>query len=418
MSSLFGGPPTEGAWITLTETGGLSVPSHPIVGFIEGDGVGPDLWAACRPVFDAAVHRAFGGSRAIAWWELAAGEKSLAACGQHLPEHTFEAIRQAVVVIKGPLTTPVGGGFRSLNVTLRQQLDLYACVRPVRYIPGTPSPMKRPDDVNMVIFRENTEDVYAGIEWKAGTPDARRIIDFLETNMGVHVDPASGIGIKPISPHATRRLVRRALRYAFEHGRRHVTLVHKGNIMKFTEGAFRDWGYQLAAEEYSDKIVTEKALSEDFHGNLPEGKVLLNDRIADSMFQQALLRPKDYEVLALPNLNGDYLSDALAAQVGGIGMAPGANIGDACAIFEATHGSAPKYAGQDKVNPGSLLLSGVMMLEHLGWDEAAALIAHGLEAAIQAGIVTYDLARLMSGAREVSCSGFAKAVVERMPVVM
>ncbi|MBI5569773.1 MAG: isocitrate dehydrogenase (NADP(+)) [Desulfomonile tiedjei] len=416
MSNVFGGPPAEGAWITLTETGALNVPVHPIIGFIEGDGVGPDLWAACRPVFDSAVQKAFGGSRTISWWELAAGEKSLAACGEHLPQQTFEAIKQAVVVIKGPLTTPVGGGFRSLNVTLRQQLDLYACVRPVRYIPGTPSPMKRPGDVDMVIFRENTEDVYAGIEWKSGTPDAHRLIDFLETNMGVRVDPTSGIGIKPISPHATKRLVRRALRYALEHGRRRVTIVHKGNIMKFTEGAFRDWGYQVAAEEYSDRIVTEKALSEDFHGKLPNGKVLLNDRIADSMFQQALLRPKDYEVLALPNLNGDYLSDALAAQVGGIGMAPGANIGDACAIFEATHGSAPKYAGQDKVNPGSLLLSGAMMLEHLGWGEAAALIVQGIEAAIQAGIVTYDLARLMSGAQEVSCSGFARAVVERMPI--
>ena len=418
MKNVFGRPPVEGAWITLTETGALRVPDNPIIGFIEGDGVGPDLWAACRPVFDAAVYKAFRGLRSIHWWELAAGEKSFAASGEHLPGQTFEAIKRAVVVIKGPLTTPVGGGFRSLNVTLRQQLDLYACVRPVRYIPGTPSPMKRPEDVDMVIFRENTEDVYAGIEWKSRTDEARRIIDFLAKSMGVQVDPASGIGIKPISPGATKRLVRRALRYAIEHGRKHVTLVHKGNIMKFTEGAFRDWSYEVAAQEFADRVVAERDLPEHFAGNVPDGKVLLNDRIADSMFQQALLRPKDYEVLALPNLNGDYISDALAAQVGGIGMAPGANIGDACAIFEATHGSAPKYAGQDKVNPGSLLLSGAMMLEHMGWNEAAALIVQGIEAAIQDGIVTYDLARLMSGAREVSCSGFAQAITERMTTLI
>ncbi len=387
------------------------MPDNPIVGWIEGDGVGPDLWEAARPVFDAAIHQAYGDARRIRWWELAAGEKSFCHLHEYLPEETLKAIERAVVVIKGPLTTPVGGGFRSLNVTLRQKLDLYACVRPVKYIPGTPSPMLRPEDVDMVIFRENTEDVYAGIEWKSGSEESRTVIGFLKEAMGVTIDPDSGIGIKPISPHATKRLVRRAIQFALDNGRKRVTLVHKGNIMKFTEGAFRDWGYQVAAEEFAGKVITEKEVES---GVLAEGKVILNDRIADSMFQQALIRPRDYEVLALPNLNGDYLSDALAAQVGGLGMAPGANIGDTCAIFEATHGSAPKYAGQDKVNPGSLLLSGVMMLEHMGWKEAADLVAKGIQSAIQGRVVTYDLARLMPSAREVSCSGFGKAVIERL----
>jgi isocitrate dehydrogenase len=414
MENPYGAPPVDGAWILMPEAGKLTVPDNPIVGWIEGDGVGPDLWGAARPVFDAAVAKAYGGGRKIAWGEIAAGEKCFARTGDYLPENTLESIRRVRVVIKGPLTTPIGGGFRSLNVTLRQRLDLYACVRPVRYIPGTPAPVHRPEDVDMVIFRENTEDVYAGIEWKSQTDEASKVIAFLGEVMGVQLDPASGIGIKPMSPAASKRLVRRAIRYALEKGKKRVTLVHKGNIMKYTEGAFRDWGYQLAREEFADTVITE-AMLENLPGKtLPEGKVLLNDRIADSMFQQVLLRPRDYQVLALPNLNGDYLSDALAAQVGGLGMAPGANIGDDCAIFEATHGSAPKYAGLDKVNPGSLLLSGVMMLEQLGWNDAAALVLKGIQANIQAGIVTYDLARQMPSAQEVSCSGFGRAVIERM----
>jgi isocitrate dehydrogenase len=414
MNTVFSAPPSDGAWIEMPHEGNVTVPDSPIVGWIEGDGVGPDIWAAARPVFDAAVRQAYRGARTIRWWELAAGEKSFRSTGEYLPEKTFQDINQAVVVIKGPLTTPVGGGFRSLNVTLRQRLDLYACVRPVRYIPGTPSPVLRPEDVDMVIFRENTEDVYAGIEWKSQTEESGKIIDFLETTMKVHVDPSSGIGVKPMSPRATKRLVRRAIRFALEKGRKTVTLVHKGNIMKYTEGAFRDWGYQLAEEEFRDRIVTEKEWEASGSSTIPEGKILLNDRIADSMFQQALLRPREYDVLALPNLNGDYLSDALAAQVGGLGMAPGANIGDTCAIFEATHGSAPKYAGQDKINPGSLLLSGVMMLEHMGWTEAADLVTRGVRSAIRDRVVTYDLARLMTDPKEVSCSGFGKAIVERM----
>ncbi|MGO9571312.1 MAG: isocitrate dehydrogenase (NADP(+)) [Desulfomonilaceae bacterium] len=414
MENSFAHPPVNGAWITQTEDGQLNVPDNPIVGFIEGDGVGPDIWAASRPVFDAAVRMAWRGARQIHWWEIPAGEKSLRNYGEHLPDHSLEAIQRAGVVIKGPLTTPVGGGFRSLNVTLRQKLDLYACVRPVRYISGAPSPVRRPEDVDMVVFRENTEDVYAGIEWKSGSEEAGRIISFLRADMGVQVDPSSGIGLKPMSPKATKRLVRRALQFALDKGKQRVTLVHKGNIMKFTEGAFRDWGYELAREEFSDKVVLEQDLAKDHNESIPQGKVLLNDRIADAMFQQVLLRPREYEVLALPNLNGDYLSDALAAQVGGLGMAPGANIGDRCAIFEATHGSAPKYAGLNKVNPGSLLLSGAMMLEHMGWEKAAALIVAGISGAIQGGTVTYDLARLMPGSREVTCSGFAAAVIERM----
>jgi len=414
MRSSFTPRPVDGDWITLTDDGQLKVPDNPIVGFIEGDGVGPDIWAASRPVFDAAVRKVWRGARQIQWWEIPAGEKSLRDYGEHLPDHSLEAIQKALVVIKGPLTTPVGGGFRSLNVTLRQKLDLYACVRPVRHISGAPAPVLHPDDVDMVVFRENTEDVYAGIEWKSGSDEANRIISFLSDDMGIQIDPSSGIGLKPISPKATKRLVRRAIRFALDKGRQRVTLVHKGNIMKFTEGAFRDWGYELAREEFSEAVISEERLMRDYKGVIPPGKILLDDRIADAMFQQVLLRPKEYEVLALPNLDGDYLSDALAAQVGGLGMAPGANIGDRCAIFEATHGSAPKYAGLNKVNPGSLLLSGALMLEHMGWDKAAALIVAGISAAIQGGIVTYDLARLMPGSRETSCSDFAAAVIERM----
>jgi isocitrate dehydrogenase len=410
-------PPEGGSWITYAGPGSFKAPDNPIVGYIEGDGVGKDIWAASRPVFDHAVAKASGGSRRVHWWELPAGEKSYQAHGEYLPDHTFEAVKKAKVVIKGPLTTPVGGGFRSLNVTLRQKLDLYACVRPVRYLPGTPSPVRRPEDVDMVVFRENTEDVYAGIEWKAGSPEAAQVIAFLARELGVYIDPVAGIGIKPISRTATKRLVRSAMRFALEHGRKRLTLVHKGNIMKFTEGAFRDWGYELAREEFADVVIFEDELVEKYQGSIPEGKLLVNDRIADAMFQQVLLRPREYEVIATPNLNGDYLSDALAAQVGGLGMAPGANIGDTAAVFEATHGSAPKYAGLDKINPGSMLLSGAMMFERMGWKAEADLIVAGVAAAIQAGTVTYDLARQMPGSTEVSCSGFGKAVIERMGVL-
>ncbi len=413
MKPSFEAPPENGQW-TCLKPSGLYVPDNPIIGFIEGDGVGPDIWAASRPVFDAAVNKAFGGNKKVFWWEIPAGEKSFNMFGQHLTAQALEAIQEAMIVIKGPLTTPVGGGFRSINVTLRQKLDLYACVRPVRYIPGTPAPVLRPQDVDIIIFRENTEDVYAGIEWKSGSNEAGKVISFLRDGMSVNVDPLSGIGIKPMSPKATKRLVRKAIRHALDHGKKKVTIVHKGNIMKFTEGAFRDWGYELAQREFGDVVILEEELHEDYNGVIPDGKILVNDRIADSMFQQVLLRPTDYEVLALPNLNGDYLSDALAAQVGGLGMAPGANIGDGCAIFEATHGSAPKYAGQDKVNPGSLLLSGAMLFEHLKWNNVADLIVQGITKAIQSGTVTYDLARQLPGAGEVSCSGFGKAVIENI----
>jgi isocitrate dehydrogenase len=420
MNNVITSAPVQGEWITrgrtrgAGESGTLNVPDNPIIGFIEGDGVGPDLWAAARPVFEQAVGIVSGGKRKIYWWEIPAGESSFRKHRVHLHEAALEAIERAVVVIKGPLTTPVGGGIRSLNVMLRQKLDLYACVRPVKYIPGTPSPVKRPEDVDMVVFRENTEDVYAGIEWKSGTQESAQVIGFLKSTLGISLDEASGVGIKPMSAAATKKLVRRAIRFARDKGRKRVTLVHKGNIMKFTEGAFRDWGYELARDEFPDLVVFEDEVAQTYGGRIPEGKILINDRIADAMFQQVLLRPKEYDVLATPNLNGDYLSDALAAQVGGLGMAPGANIGDSCAIFEATHGSAPKYAGQDKVNPGSMLLSGAMMLDHIGWHEEADLIVRGISAAIQAGTVTYDLARLMPAATEVSCSGFGKAVVEQM----
>lgn len=407
-------PPEGGEWIGTGEENDIMVPDNPIIGFIEGDGVGPDIWKAAKPVFDAAVKKAYGSDRQIYWWRLEAGEKCFIDTGESLSEETLRAITSARVVIKGPLTTPVGGGFRSLNVTLRQKLDLYSCIRPVKYLAGTPSPVLRPQDVDMVIFRENTEDVYAGIEWKSGTPQAIKMIDFLKNEMGVNLDPDSGIGVKPMSPSASKKLVRRAIKYALDNNRKVVTLVHKGNIMKFTEGAFRDWGYEVARSEFADRVVTENELVNDFAGKLPDGKLLLNDRIADAMFQQALLRPREYEVLAMPNLNGDYMSDALAAQVGGLGMAPGANVGDSVAVFEATHGSAPKYAGLDKVNPGSMLLSGVMMFGHIGWKEAGELIRDAMEQTIGDRIVTYDLARLMTGATEISCSGFANAIIDRM----
>ena len=394
--------------------GKLVLPDYPIIPFIEGDGTGPDIWRASRRVFDAAVERAYGGKRRIAWLEVLAGEKARSQTGQWLPDETLRAIDEYSVAIEGPLTTPVGGGIRSLNVTLRQVLDLYACVRPVRYFSGVPSPVKHPEKLDVVIFRENTEDVYAGIEWAQGTPEAARVIDFLNGPMGSKIALDSGIGIKPISVRGTKRLVRKAIRYALDHGKKVVTLVHKGNIMKFTEGAFRDWGYQLAAEEFGDRTVTEAAVTRDFGGKAPEGRILINDRIADAMFQQVLLRPDEYQVIATPNLNGDYLSDACAAQVGGLGIAPGANLGDRVGLFEATHGTAPKYAGLDAVNPGSLILSGVMMLEYMGWREAADLILSGFEKTIVQKRVTYDFERQMQGAKKLRTSEFASAVIENM----
>lgn len=400
--------------ISIKVDGVLHVPATPVIPFIEGDGIGPDIWAAARKVLDAAVARCYGGARKIEWLEILAGEKAFRLTGEWLPQETIDALKKYVVSIKGPLTTPVGEGMRSLNVTLRQVLDLYACVRPVRYYEGVVSPVKEPGQVDMVIFRENTEDVYAGIEWQAGTEKANRVIEFLRNETGAFIRDNSGIGIKPISEFGTKRLVRKAIQYALDHGRDSVTLVHKGNIMKFTEGAFRNWGYELAAEEFGEVTLTEAVLWEQYNGKVPEGKIVIKDRIADAMFQQILLRPSEYSVLAMPNLNGDYMSDALAAQVGGLGIAPGANIGDGVALFEATHGTAPKYAGLDKVNPGSILLSGVMLLEYIGWQEAADLIKIALATTISQKKVTYDLARLMEGATELSCSAFGSAIISNM----
>jgi isocitrate dehydrogenase len=408
--------PTHGTRIIRDADGVLSVPNNPIVPFIEGDGIGPDIWAASARVFDAAVAKAYGGEREIAWYEIYAGEKANQVYGPDtwLPEDTTNAILDYSLAIKGPLTTPVGGGIRSINVRLRQILDLYACVRPVRWYEGVPSPVKDPGGLDVVIFRENTEDVYSGIEFEQGTPEARKVIDFFDREMGQSIREDSGIGVKPISVSGTERLVRRAIQYALDNGRESVTLVHKGNIMKFTEGAFRDWGYALAKREFRDQIVTEEELWDDFEGKLPVGKVLIKDRIADAMFQQLILRPDEYQVIAAPNLNGDYISDACAAQVGGLGIAPGANIGDRAALFEATHGTAPKYAGQDKVNPGSVLLSGVMMLEYMGWKEAGELIERAIESAIKQKRVTYDFERQMQGATLVSCSGFGDVLIENI----
>lgn len=400
--------------ITVTTDGHLRVPQTPIIPFIEGDGIGPDIWAAARKVLDAAVAKSYGGDRTIHWLEILAGEKAFQQTGEWLPQATIDALKKYVVSIKGPLTTPVGEGMRSLNVTLRQVLDLYACVRPVRYYQGVVSPVKAPEQVDMVIYRENTEDVYAGIEWQAGSENANRVIDFLRNEMGSSIRDNSGIGIKPISEFGTKRLVRKAIQFALDQGRDSVTIVHKGNIMKFTEGAFRNWGYELAADEFADSTITEADLWDQYNGKVPAGKIVIRDRIADAMFQQILLRPKEYSVLAMPNLNGDYMSDALAAQVGGLGIAPGANIGDGVALFEATHGTAPKYAGLDKVNPGSLLLSGVMLLRYIGWREPADLIEQALEKTILRKTVTYDLARLMDGAKEVSCSAFGSAIISNM----
>jgi len=401
--------PADGEPIQV-QNGKFIVPDHPIIPFIEGDGTGPDIWRAARMVFDAAVEQAYGGKRKVAWYEVFAGEKAFNRFNDWLPAGTLEAIKRFRIAIKGPLTTPVGGGIRSLNVALRQLLDLYVCWRPVKYYPGVPSPVKRPEALNVVIFRENTEDVYAGIEWREGTPEAKKVIEFLEAEMGKKIRPDSGIGIKPISRTGSKRLVRRAIRYAIENGHRSVTLVHKGNIMKFTEGSFRDWGYEVAREEFADVCIAES----DLKGEVPEGKIVIKDRIADSMFQQVLLRPEEYEVLATPNLNGDYLSDACAAQVGGLGMAPGANIGDEHGVFEATHGTAPKYAGQDVVNPSSVILSGVMMFSFMGWKEAAALIERGITETIRQKRVTYDLHRQMEGAVKLKTSEFAAAIVSNM----
>ena len=382
-----------------------------VIPYIEGDGTGPDIWRASQPVFDAAVRIAYGGDRKIEWLEVLAGEKAVARVGESLPAATLEAIAKHGVAIKGPLTTPVGGGFRSLNVALRVELDLYACVRPVSWLPGTPSPVRHPERVDMVIFRENTEDVYVGVEWPAGSPEVEKLAAFLRDEMKAHLPEAPlGITIKPISRGGTRRLVRRAIQYALDRGRKSVTMMHKGNVQKYTEGAFRDWGYELAREEFRGRVVAEA----DLDGPPPAGVVVIKDRIADNMFQQILLRPQEYDVIAAPNLNGDYISDALAAQVGGLGLAPGGNLSDTVALFEATHGTAPKYAGQDKVNPGSVLLSGVMMFEHMGWQEAADLVRQGMAAAIRDKVVTYDLARQLEGATEVSSSAFGRAVVERM----
>lgn len=404
----------DGEKIHYNKDGKLNVPDQPIIPYIEGDGVGPDIWRASVRVFDAAVKKCYGVKRKVHWLEVYAGEKAFQLKKEWAPEETIEMIREHKVGIKGPLTTPVAEGIRSINVLLRQKLDLYACIRPVKYLSGTPSPLKHPEKVDMVVFRENTEDVYAGIEWKEGSEEALRLRAFLEREMGKRIREDSGIGIKPISRFGTKRLVRMAIHYALTHGRKSVTLVHKGNIMKFTEGAFRDWGYEVAKEEFGERVLLERELGDKKVNNLPEGKIVLKDRIADAMFQQILLRPEDYDVLAMPNLNGDYMSDALAAQVGGLGIAPGANIGDQVAVFEATHGTAPKYANQDVVNPGSLILSGAMMFDYLGWSEVGEKIKKALENTISKKIVTYDLARQMRGARKVKCSEFASALIENL----
>ena len=395
----------------IQASGGIfTVPDHPIIPFIEGDGTGADIWRASVRVFDAAVEVAYGGTRRIAWMEVLAGEKAFNATGEWLPAETLDAVREFKIAIKGPLTTPVGGGIRSLNVALRQELDLYACIRPVRYFEGVGSPMKEPTKLDIVIFRENIEDVYSGIEFKAGSPEAEKLRVFLRDELNAKVREGSAIGIKPMSPFGSKRLVRKALEYALKRGRKSVTMMHKGNIMKFTEGGFRDWGYEVARDEFANVVVAEADLNKGGSAARADA-VIIKDRIADSMFQQLLLRPDDYEVIATPNLNGDYVSDAAAAQVGGLGIAPGGNVGDEAAVYEATHGTAPKYAGLDKINPGSLILSGVMMLEQMGWQEAAERVVKGMERAIAAKTVTYDLARQMPGATEVSTSKFGDAVI-------
>lgn len=393
--------------------GVLEVPNNPIIPFISGDGIGQDIWSAAVRVFDAAVQKAFNNTKKIEWMEIYAGEKAHDLSGEWLPEETPQIIKEFSVAIKGPLTTPVGGGIRSLNVSLRQILDLYACIRPVKYFEGVPSPVKDPGKLNVVIYRENTEDVYAGIEWKSGSKEAKQLIAYIKDNFGKNIRDLSGIGIKPISPFGSKRLVKKAIQFAVDKGRSSVTLVHKGNIQKYTEGAFRDWGYEVAKSDFSSQIVTEADLWDKYDGKT-NGKIMIKDRIADSMFQQLLLRPAEYDVLATTNLNGDYISDACAAQVGGLGLAPGANMSDEVALFEATHGTAPKYAGQNKVNPGSVILSGVMMFEHMGWQKAADMIVDAMQHTINQKTVTYDLERQMEGATKVSTSGFADAIIANL----
>jgi isocitrate dehydrogenase len=404
----------NGEIIEIQSDGSLKVPDSPVIPFIEGDGIGPEIWQATRQVIDAAVQKAYDGQKKISWVEVLAGEKGFEKTGNWLPDETLADIEKHAVAIKGPLTTPVGKGIRSLNVTIRQTLDLYACVRPVKYIKSVPSPVKDPQSVNMVIFRENTEDLYAGIEYESGSPDADKVRQFLNEQMGTALPADAGIGIKPISATNTKRLVVRAIAYALEHGFTSVTLMHKGNIMKFTEGAFARWGYEVAVEKFKDQTITETELWDDYQGRQPQNKLVIKDRIADMLFQQVLLRPNEFGVIATPNLNGDYLSDALAAQVGGLGMAPGANIGDRCAVFEATHGTAPKYAGLDKVNPSSLILSGAMMLDHIGWREASRLVRDALQDTIEAKTVTYDLARQIRDAKQLRCSEFGQAIISHM----
>ncbi|MCP4681157.1 MAG: isocitrate dehydrogenase (NADP(+)) [Desulfobacterales bacterium] len=410
----------NGEIIKWDDKGKPIVPNNPVIPYIVGDGTGPDIWTASQPVFNAAVQKAYNGEKSVNWLEILAGEKAQQIHGiaTPLPDDTLKKISHHGVAIKGPLTTPVGTGIRSLNVAMRQSLDLYACVRPVRHIPGGPSPVRYPENIDIVIFRENTEDVYAGIEWPAGSEEAKEILSTINNRFIAKNDSKlsmeSAVGIKPMSEYKTSRLVSMAIRYAIDNDRESVALVHKGNIMKYTEGAFRDWGYKVAKESYKNETITEKELYDEFDGVRPGGKIVIKDRIADAMFQQLLLRPEEYDIIVTPNLNGDYLSDAAVAQVGGLGMAPGANIGDRCALFEATHGSAPKYAGLDKVNPGSLILSGVEMFKFMGWDSAAALITTALMRTVGEGIVTYDLARQMTGAREVKCSEFGEAIRERI----
>ncbi len=407
--------PPKGEAIKVVD-GNLVIPDNPIIPFIAGDGTGRDIWKASVRVFDAAVEKAFGGKKKISWFKVYAGEEAVDFYGKDvwLPEDTLRAIETYYVAIKGPLTTPVGGGIRSLNVSLRQLLNLYACIRPIRWFKGVPSPVKRPDLLNIVLFRENTEDVYSGIEWQKGSPEVKKVWEFLTREMGKKIRPDSGIGIKPISETGSKQLIRKALKYAIAHKLPTVTLVHKGNIMKFTEGAFRDWGYELARQEFADSVITEDEVYAKHDGKTPAGMVMIKDRIADSIFQQLLLRPDEYSVLATPNLNGDYLSDAAAAQVGGLGLAPGANIGDFHGLFEATHGTAPKYADKDMINPGAVILAGVMMFEYLGWDEVAESISKGIERSIDQKVVTYDLARQMEGAIKVGTAAFGDSIIKNL----
>ena len=391
--------------------GKINVPDNPIIPFIEGDGIGPDIWKASVKVFNSAVLKAYGGTKKIIWKELMVGEKAFKEIGEWLPQDCIDSIQEYKVAIKGPLTTPVGGGIRSLNVTLRQVLDLYACVRPIKWIKGVPSPVKNPENVDLIVFRENTEDVYAGIEWESSSEESKRIIEFFKSNFKKNIRSNSGIGIKPISAFGTKRIVKKSIDYALNNSRESITLMHKGNIMKFTEGAFKDWGYEIAKDEYPEKTITEDEVWNDFNGVVPNAKLVIKDRIADSMFQQILLRPSEYDVITTPNLNGDYISDAAAAQVGGLGMAPGANMGDEIALFEATHGTAPKYANLNKINPSSVILSGVMMFEYLKWDEVSKIITNAMEKTITQKKVTYDLARQMEGSVKLSTSDYAEAII-------